>query len=113
MHNSRGRYCNELQYGDAFEEDLRKRGIKYERELFLQEHFPGEKPRRNKVDFLVEDRIVVELKCRQFLSKEEYFQVRRYLISSGKKLGLLVNFREKYIKPRRILNPEAVDRENL
>ena len=109
IHNKLGRYCSELQYGDALEKVLQDRKIQYDRELFLKECFEGEKPRRNKVDFLIDNKIIVELKCRSFLSKEEYFQVKRYLISARKKLGLLVNFREKYLKPRRILNSQVIN----
>ncbi|HPN54793.1 MAG TPA: GxxExxY protein [Candidatus Moranbacteria bacterium] len=107
IHNSLNRYCNEKQYGDAFEEELKKQKIIYSRELFLEKYFEGEKPKRNKVDFLIDNKIVVELKCERILTEDDYYQVKRYLISSGKRLGLLVNFREKYLRPKRILNSES------
>ena len=71
--------------------------IKYERE----------KQARNKVDFIIDDCLVVELKSKRVLTKEDYYQVKRYLIAFNKQLGLLVNFRDKFLKPRRILNPET------
>ena len=97
VHNSLGRYCNEKQYSDAFEHLLIEKHIKYERE----------KQARNKVDFIIDDCLVVELKSKRVLTKEDYYQVKRYLIAFNKQLGLLVNFRDKFLKPRRILNPET------
>ena len=105
-HNDLGRYKNEKQYGDYFEFLLNKNNIKYQREAKLETSFPGEKNRRNVCDFIIEEKIVVEFKANKFLMREDYFQVKRYLSSSRLKLGILVNFRQKYITPKRILNNE-------
>ena len=35
--------------------------------------------------------------------KEDYYQTQRYLQQTGYKLAILVNFRGKYIKPKRIV----------
>ena len=83
--------------------------IKYEREKILPPSFKFEKEGRNKVDFLIDGKIILEIKAKRLLLKDDYYQVRRYLSSLNKKLGLLVNFRDKYIKPRRILNSRAND----
>ncbi len=105
-HNDLGRYKNEKQYGDYFEFILKKNNIKYLREAKLDVSFPGEKNRRNVCDFIIENKIVVEFKANKFLMREDYFQIKRYLSSSRLKLGILVNFRQKYITPKRILNNE-------
>jgi GxxExxY protein len=103
-HNELGRFCNEKQYGDFMERLLRESNTQYEREKILPASFQGERTGRNKVDFLIEDKIVLELKAKRILSREEYYQTRRYLEALNLKLAVLVNFREKYLKPRRILN---------
>jgi len=103
-HNELGRFCNEQQYGDAIENYFKKFNLKYEREKNLPASFEGEIKGRNKVDFLIENKIVIEIKVKRILTKEDYYQLKRYLIALNKKLGLLVNFREKYLKPKRILN---------
>ena len=95
VHNELGRFLNEKQYADAVEKILKANKIKYEREKVLD---------RNKIDFLVENKIILELKTKRMLLREDYYQVRRYLEVLGLKLGILVNFRDKYLKPRRILN---------
>ena len=103
-HNYLGRYCNEVQYGDFLENLLKNNNLKYEREKNIPISFKGEKPGRNKIDFLVEDIIIIELKAKRILLREDYYQLKRYLVSFKKELGLLVNFRDKFLKPRRILN---------
>jgi GxxExxY protein len=55
-------------------------------------------------DFIVWDLIVLEFKAKPFLQREDFEQVQRYLQQTNLKLGILVNFRAKYLKPQRILN---------
>lgn len=107
VHNELGRFCNEKQHGDKLELYLEQEKIKFEREQVLPASFEGEHTARNKVDFNIEDKIILELKSKRVLDREDYYQVKRYLAACNKKLGILVNFREKYLKPRRILNSLA------
>ncbi len=104
VHNELGRYCNEKQYSDCIEKHFKKFNIPYEREKFLPASFEGELKGRNKVDFLADNKIIVEVKAKRVLGREEYYQTRRYLEAEKKKLGIIANFREKYLRPRRILN---------
>ncbi|HTW96730.1 MAG TPA: GxxExxY protein [Candidatus Methylomirabilis sp.] len=106
--NDLGRYRNEKQYGDYFENLLKIKGIKYSREERLTESFAGEMKGRNICDFIIEDKIIVELKTVSFLNKNSYFQLKRYLVSSDLILGILVNFRQQCLTPRRILNSELL-----
>jgi len=103
IHNKLGRYLNEKQYADALEELLKQNGVQYLREKPLTPSFNGEKERRNIPDFVIEQKIVVDLKAKPMISKDDYFQMRRYLDSSNKKLGIVVNFRQKHLYPKRIL----------
>ena len=103
-HNALGRFRNEKQYGDKIEKYLTDFGIQYGREQVLPQSFEGEAEGRNKVDFLVDDKIILEIKAKRILTKEDYYQTKRYLVALSKKLGILVNFRQKYIAPKRILN---------
>lgn len=107
VHNERGRFCNEKQYADAVEAHLKKLQIPYEREKVLLDSFDGEKPGRHKVDFLVAGKIVIEIKAKRTLTREDYYQMKRYLVALNKKLGILVNFWPRYIQPKRILNSSA------
>ena len=107
VHNELGRFCNEKQHGNCFAQYLKKFGIKFTREHILPPSFPGEEVGRNRLDFLIEGKVIVELKAKRLMGREEYYQMRRYLKAAGKKLGIIVNFREKYLRPRRVLNSSA------
>lgn len=104
IHNNLGRFKNENQYADALEILLKENSISHVREKSLPISFQGERKRRNIPDFIIEDKIIVDLKAKRITTKEDYFQVKRYLDSYKKELGIIVNFRQKYIYPKRILN---------
>ena len=104
VHNELGIFRNEKQYADCFEQKLKERNVKYEREKVLPVSFKGERKGRNRIDFLIDDKIIVELKAVTCLAKDHYFQCQRYLVSLNVSLALLVNFRTKYLNIKRILN---------
>ena len=83
---------------------LQERKIKYEREKIIPTSFAGEKTGRNKIDFIIENKIIIEAKCKRFINREDFYQTKRYLEAFNKKLGILVNFRETYLKPKRVIN---------
>jgi GxxExxY protein len=66
----------------------------------------GEKRGRNRVDFIVENKIILEIKITKSLSKNIYHQCMRYLINSNKELLLLVNFYPESLFIKRVLNPK-------
>lgn len=97
-------FKSERSYADAIEAMLIEKKISYKREYAIDKSFLEEKGRRNLVDFLIDGKIILEIKTTSAITKEEYYQVRRYLDSSGLQLGILVNFRRTHIYPKRILN---------
>ncbi len=52
------------------------------------------------------DLIEKKLKAKRLITKEDYYQTQRYLQESRIDLALLINFRNKYIKPIRIVRIE-------
>jgi GxxExxY protein len=111
VHNELGPYCSEKQYGDKIEYHFKLENIPYEREVVIPISFEGERPGRNKTDFIVANKIVLEIKTVRMLDPECYYQVQRYLKAINKKLGILVNFRDRYLKPKRILNSAAKEED--
>lgn len=107
VHNELGRYANEKQVCDYIEEKLKQNQLVYEREKNLKPSFPGEQLGRNRVDFIIQDLIILEIKTKNRIERCDYGQTIRYLESTDKKLGLLVNFKDNYLKIRRILNPHS------
>lgn len=61
----------------------------------------------NILDFIVENKIILELKNTRILTKENYRQIQNYLQQTNIKLGLLVNFRSRYLKPIRIIRIDS------
>ena len=103
VHNVYGRWRSEKTYADAFEELLRRDGIPHEREVRLPGVADGQ-PSRDIVDFLIADKVVVELKAKPQTNREDYAQVKRYLAARSIRLGILVNFRREHLVPKRILH---------
>lgn len=104
VHNNTGRFASEKQVCDLIEESLKENSIKYRREFILPTEKLIENPGRHRVDFLIEDCIILEIKYKQYLEREDYAQIKRYLKTLNLALGILVNFREKRLYPKRILN---------
>ena len=104
IHNKLGRYSKEKNYADALELVLKEGTIPFKRELAISTDILSKKLNLYRFDFLIDNKILLELKAKDFISKDDYFQVLKYIKLNNVKLGLLVNFREKYLKPRRILN---------
>jgi len=100
-----GRYKNEKQYCDAIEEELKREKIKYEREKILENPVKGS-TFRSKLDFIIEDTIVLEVKAKTFITNEDYFQVRRYLSDLHLRLGIIANMRQYNVLPKRVINSE-------
>lgn len=104
VHNKLGRFCREKQYADELERELRKADVPFVREADIARLSVADVVQGNRVDFLVANTIIMELKAKPYLMKEDYYQMLRYLESAKLKLGFLVNFRNRYLKPKRVLN---------
>ncbi len=102
VHNELGRYCREKQYGDALETLLKTEHLPFEREKATPINLI-DNIGTNRVDFIVDNKIVLELKAKSIIQKDDYYQIQKYLQASGHKLGFIVNFRNKYLKPIRII----------
>ncbi len=105
-HNKLGRFRKEKEYAEALAIIFQENNLKYIRESRLDNNVLDRKFSLYKLDFLVENKVVIELKSRPSIGKDDYYQLKRYLEGKNLKLGLLVNFRDKYLRPKRVINSQ-------
>lgn len=105
VHNELGGGFLEVVYSDAVEYELKARNIPYEREKKYQVHYKDSVlPHHFYADFVVFDKIILELKSTTHLHEAHMAQCLNYLKISKLKLALLVNFEgDKLIHHRIIL----------
>lgn len=82
----------ESVYQRAFEQALTSQGLKVEREKRLPVIFEGKKVGIYVPDFLVEEKIIIELKAKQILTLQDVKQFWQYLTGTEYELGFLINF---------------------
>jgi GxxExxY protein len=105
------RVSNELGYGyqeKYYEKALckvfEKEGIKYKNQVKCDLKFEGEKVGVFFLDFLVDNKIIVEIKVGNRFHKNSFDQIISYLKVNNKKLGILIKFTNSGIKFVRIVN---------
>ena len=96
-HNEMGPYAREKQYGDIIEKKLKEIKMPYKREAAVSNT-------GNILDFIIDDKIILELKSLRIITGDSYRQIQNYLQQTRLELGILVNFRSKYLKPIRIIS---------
>ena len=99
VHTELGPGLLENSYEECLFYELKKAGLKVERQKALPLIYKEIKLDAGyRVDLMVEDSIVIELKAVEELSDVHLAQILTYLKLSKCKLGLLVNFNVKYLK---------------
>ena len=90
---------NELRYGllenlytEALARELVNRGRRVAREVRIQIYYKGEVIGLQRIDMIVDERLVVEVKSTHDLSKASHRQVLSYLRGSRLQLALLLHF---------------------
>lgn len=91
-----GRFCKERQYADKLEQLFKNSKIEYQREFEIKNIQP-KFPIGNRVDFLVSNKIIIDLKTKNFITKDDYFQIQRYLKAANLELGMIINFRDSHL----------------
>jgi len=92
VHRVLGPAYKEPIYQVALAHELILRGIPFEREKSLSVIYKGVVAGKHKLDFLVDDSVVVELKAVEAILDIHVSQVISYLAASKKKVGLILNF---------------------
>ena len=102
VHKELGPGFLESIYHNALKIELERQKLAFESEKEIEVKYLDIIVGIHRIDLLVEDEIVVELKTVEDLSKKYYAQVRSYLKAMKKEIGLLVNFADFTIDVRRV-----------
>ncbi|PWL32324.1 GxxExxY protein [uncultured Roseivirga sp.] len=99
LHRNVGPGLLESAYENALAYDLRESGLEVKQQLPLPFHYKEVKLDVGyRVDLLIENKVIVEVKSVETLAPVHYAQLLTYLKLSDKKLGLLINFNSKILK---------------
>ena len=103
VHNNLGAGFLEIVYKDALEYEFKKAEIPYDREKEYKVNYKGIiLPHRFYADFVVFDKIILEVKGVSGIADEFIAQAINYLKVSGNKLALVVNFGDIKLNYKRI-----------
>ncbi len=104
IHRLLGKGFSEIVYKDAFEYEFKQNNIFYEREKeFSIKYKETILSHKFYADFVVFDKIILEVKSKRGVVDEHYAQVLNYLAISNLEVGLLINFHEKSLEHKRIV----------
>ena len=104
VHNVLGHGFSEVVYKDALQFEFNEDAILFEREKEYLVYYKGHLlNRKYYADFVVFDKIILEIKCVKALTEEHVSLCINYLKVSNCKLALLVNFARGKLEYQRIL----------
>ena len=104
VHRQLGSGFAEIVYKDALVYEFKTQNIPYEREMEFAVNYKGvQLPHKFYADFVVFDKIILEVKCKKGIIEDHYTQVINYLAVSKLPLGLLLNFHGKSLTYKRII----------
>jgi len=104
VHNTLGNGFPETIYQRALAIEFKKQGLKYARELEMKIFYDGVQIGTRRVDFFVEDKMLVELKAVIKLDDGHLAQAINYCHAFNLASGLLINFGAKSLEFKRAFN---------
>ena len=103
VHKEHGPGFLESIYENSLKIECRLRGIHAESQKEFPIHYRGELVGTHKVDLILNNELVVELKAIKALEDIHFAQVRSYLRATGTKHGLLLNFSTITLTIKRVI----------
>jgi GxxExxY protein len=104
VHKKLGPGFTEKIYEKALVYELEKGNIEFSNQVEIAVHYDLVKLGRQRIDFIIEDETVVELKSASSIIKLFESQLISYLKATGKRIGLILNFGRKKLEIRRLVN---------
>jgi GxxExxY protein len=105
VHNTLGNGFQEVIYQRCLAIELRRAGLDFEREKEQNIYYEGLHVGTRRADFIVENKVVVELKAVIDLEDVHLAQAKNYVVAYQFAKGLLINFGAKSLQYKLIFNP--------
>lgn len=104
VHRDLGPGFLENIYEEAFKVELSEHGLRFESQKEIKIEYLGVKVGTHRLDLLIENKMVVELKAVSELTDVHFAQLRSYLKATGLHVGLLLNFSRPILEIKRVVN---------
>jgi GxxExxY protein len=104
VHTRLGNGFQEMIYQRALEIEMNMEGVSFIKEMEMPIYYREQVIGKRRVDFFVEDAIMVELKSLILLENVHIAQALNYLEIYNMEIGLLLNFGSKSLSFKRLLN---------
>jgi len=105
VYNELGYGYQEKIYEKAIAECFMEYGIIFRRQAPYLIIFRGNIIGRNYIDFIVDNKIILEIKRGDYFSRKNIEQIKKYLAVTGMKLAILAHFTSNGVKIFRAFNP--------
>ncbi|KKS35295.1 MAG: hypothetical protein UU95_C0002G0001 [Parcubacteria group bacterium GW2011_GWC2_42_12] len=112
VYNELGYGYKEKYYEKAIIESFKEEKIKFKKQAPYKILLKGKMIAINYIDFIIDDKIVLEIKKGHYFSKQNLEQVKQYLQVTSLKLAILANFMPSGVKYIRVLNPNNLQKLN-
>ena len=107
VHATLGNGFQEVIYQRCLAIEMENQGLRFVRELEMPIFYEEREVGTRRVDFLVEDKVMVELKAINQLDNIHLAQGINYLEAYNLKIGLLINFGSTSLDFKRLINKKA------
>jgi GxxExxY protein len=104
VHNTLGNGFQEVIYQRCLAIELRKAGLKFKREFEQVILYEGRDVGTRRADFVIEDKIIVEIKAVINLENVHLAQAKNYVVAYDFPIGLLINFGATSLQFKKIFN---------
>jgi GxxExxY protein len=94
----------ESVYEHALAAELTERQIQFQRQTPISVRYKQTEVGEYRADFLVDRKVILEIKATTALIEEHHAQVLHYLAATGLRLALLLNFGAKSLQFKRIIH---------
>ena len=112
VHNTLGNGFQEVIYQRCLAIELKKAGLNFGREIEQKIYYEGIKVGTRRADFVIENKITVEIKARINLEDVHLAQAKNYVVAYNFSKGLLINFGANSLQYKLIFNPKYNTKQN-